>query len=50
MADDTIIRQIEQEDTHRGRVAIIALTASVADDDIQCYKVGMDDYMLKPFK
>ncbi|MYM61376.1 response regulator [Vibrio sp. OCN044] len=45
------IRQIEQEDTHRGRVAIIALTASVADDDIQkCYKVGMDDYMPKPFK
>ncbi|KFA97163.1 hybrid sensor histidine kinase/response regulator [Vibrio sp. ER1A] len=30
---------------------IIALTASVLDDDIQkCYQSGMDDYLPKPFK
>ncbi|WP_036827109.1 response regulator, partial [Photobacterium sanctipauli] len=30
---------------------ILALTASVVDDDIQrCFDVGMDDYIPKPFK
>ena len=33
------------------RTPIIALTASVVDDDIQhCFDVGMDDYVPKPFK
>ncbi|MGF1908418.1 response regulator [Vibrio kasasachensis] len=33
------------------RVPIVALTASVLDDDIKhCYQVGMDDYLTKPFK
>nr|WP_244225129.1 response regulator [Vibrio aquaticus] len=32
-------------------VPIVALTASVIDDDIQrCFTVGMDDYVAKPFK
>ncbi|NOH73309.1 response regulator [Vibrio pectenicida] len=45
------IRQVEQENPQKNRVPIIALTASVVDDDIQeCFEVGMDDYMPKPFK
>lgn len=43
------IRHFEENtDKH---VPIIALTASVIDDDIQrCFDVGMDDYIAKPFK
>ena len=44
------IRALEQS-TGRRRIPIIALTASVVDDDIQrCFDVGMDDYVAKPFK
>ncbi len=33
------------------KVPIIALTASVLDEDIkQCFDAGMDDYLAKPFK
>lgn len=33
------------------RIPIIALTASVIDDDVQrCFDVGMDDYIAKPFR
>ncbi|WP_394242398.1 response regulator [Vibrio astriarenae] len=46
----TEIRQWEQA-TNTPRVPIIALTASVVDDDIQrCFDVGMDSYVQKPFK
>ncbi|WP_087018404.1 ATP-binding protein [Thaumasiovibrio subtropicus] len=46
----TIIREIEK-DSQLKRLPIIALTASVLDDDIQrCLDSGMDDYVLKPFK
>lgn len=39
----------QQEEAHR--VRIIALTASILDDDIQkCFDSGMDDYLPKPFK
>ncbi|MGF1736283.1 response regulator [Photobacterium satsumensis] len=40
------------EKTHQlERTPILALTASVVDDDIQqCLDVGMDDYIPKPFK
>ncbi len=45
------IRKIESENNSEYRIPIIALTASVIDDDIQkCFDVGMDDYMPKPFK
>ncbi|MCG9630271.1 response regulator [Vibrio sp. Isolate30] len=45
------IRRIEQEINSSRRIPIIALTASVIDDDIQrCFDVGMDDYIPKPFK
>ncbi|GLT20201.1 hypothetical protein GCM10007938_39840 [Vibrio zhanjiangensis] len=45
------IRYFEQEENKKSNIPIIALTASVADDDIQkCFDVGMDDYMPKPFK
>ena len=45
------IRRIEQEINSPRRIPIIALTASVIDDDIQrCFDVGMDDYIPKPFK
>ncbi|WP_104035321.1 response regulator [Vibrio jasicida] len=45
------IRQIEQDENRNYRIPIIALTASVVDDDIQkCFDVGMDDYVPKPFK
>jgi len=41
----------EFEETLTSRVPIIALTASVLDDDIkQCFQAGMDDYLSKPFK
>ncbi|CAH1547260.1 Histidine kinase [Vibrio rotiferianus] len=44
------IRQIEAEQK-KPKIPIIALTASVVDDDIQkCFNVGMTDYMAKPFK
>ncbi|PMJ41750.1 hybrid sensor histidine kinase/response regulator [Vibrio cyclitrophicus] len=45
------IRRIELETKATRRIPIIALTASVIDDDIQkCFDVGMDDYVPKPFK
>ncbi|GAM76318.1 cheY-like receiver [Vibrio ishigakensis] len=45
------IRELEKERGLNTRTPIIALTASVVDDDIQtCFDVGMDDYMAKPFK
>ena len=45
------IRRIEKETQATRRIPIIALTASVIDDDIQkCFDVGMDDYVPKPFK
>ncbi|MUK75399.1 response regulator [Aliivibrio fischeri] len=45
------IRDIEQKNKSPRRIPIIALTASVIDDDIQkCFDMGMDDYIPKPFK
>ncbi|CAK1713333.1 response regulator [Vibrio crassostreae] len=45
------IRRIEKETEATRRIPIIALTASVIDDDVQkCFDVGMDDYLPKPFK
>ncbi|MCQ1059235.1 ATP-binding protein [Photobacterium sp. ZSDE20] len=44
------IRELEKE-TGQPSLHIIALTASVLDDDIsKCYEVGMNDYVAKPFK
>ena len=44
------IRDIEKLQ-HRKKTPIIALTASVLDQDIsKCYESGMDDYVAKPFK
>ncbi|WP_299010544.1 ATP-binding protein [uncultured Shewanella sp.] len=40
-----------EKDNGMSPVAIIALTASVLDEDIQhCFDCGMDDYTAKPFK
>ncbi|MDH5887935.1 response regulator [Vibrio splendidus] len=45
------IRRVEKETNATRRIPIIALTASVIDDDIQkCFDVGMDEYVPKPFK
>ncbi|MFA0115080.1 response regulator [Vibrio sp. 10N.261.46.E11] len=45
------IRRVEKETNASRRIPIIALTASVIDDDIQkCFDVGIDDYLPKPFK
>lgn len=45
-----LIRSWEQEQGAT-RVPIIALTASVLDQDIEkCFSSGMDDYVAKPFK
>ncbi|WP_122032204.1 response regulator [Aliivibrio sp. EL58] len=45
------IRDVEQKNKSPRRIPIIALTASVIDDDIQkCFDMGMDDYIPKPFK
>ncbi|MGF1734036.1 ATP-binding protein [Photobacterium satsumensis] len=44
------IRELEKT-TGQPSLHIIALTASVLDDDIsKCYEVGMNDYVAKPFK
>ncbi|MCG7497335.1 ATP-binding protein [Vibrio sp. Of7-15] len=44
------IRKWEAGSNH-SPLPIIALTASVLDEDIQrCYEVGMNDYIAKPFK
>ncbi|MGL6259885.1 response regulator [Vibrio sp. WXL210] len=44
------IRAWEQNNGHK-KLPIIAMTASVVDDDIQyCFECGMDDYVPKPFK
>ncbi|WP_413113225.1 ATP-binding protein [Thaumasiovibrio sp. DFM-14] len=44
------IRKLEKE-KQRPRLPIIALTASVMDEDVhRCYEAGMNDYMAKPFK
>lgn len=44
------IREFELSN-NRLRTPIIALTASVLDDDIRrCFDAGMDDYLPKPFK
>lgn len=46
-----IIRQIEESEQRTFRIPIIALTASVVEDDIQrCFDMGMNDYIPKPFK
>ncbi|MGR5145230.1 ATP-binding protein [Photobacterium alginatilyticum] len=44
------IRKFENDNEHP-RTHIVALTASILDDDIQkCFDCGMDDYLPKPFK
>ncbi|PSU14568.1 hybrid sensor histidine kinase/response regulator [Photobacterium gaetbulicola] len=46
----TAIREWEKK-TGQASLHIIALTASVLDEDIsKCYEVGMNDYVAKPFK
>ncbi|CAH0533556.1 Sensor histidine kinase RcsC [Vibrio stylophorae] len=45
-----VIRMIEDSDQYEP-VTIIALTASILDEDIQrCFDCGMNDYLPKPFK
>ena len=45
------IREWEQINPSVQRLPIIALTASVLDQDIEkCYESGMDDYLAKPFE
>ncbi|WP_394242192.1 response regulator [Vibrio astriarenae] len=40
-----------EQNNEKAPTPIIAMTASVLDDDIQrCFDVGMDDYVPKPFK
>ncbi|MFT5809021.1 MAG: signal transduction histidine kinase/CheY-like chemotaxis protein [Moritella dasanensis] len=49
---DATIGIREYEDTYAlPRMPIVALTASILEDDIQrCFDSGMDDYLPKPFK
>ncbi|MUK61844.1 response regulator [Aliivibrio fischeri] len=44
------IRKVEKAQKRR-KIPIIALTASILDQDIsKCYESGMDDFIAKPFK
>ncbi|MUK38723.1 response regulator [Aliivibrio fischeri] len=44
------IRKVEKAQ-NRKKIPIIALTASILDQDIsKCYESGMDDFIAKPFK
>ncbi|MCE0495327.1 ATP-binding protein [Vibrio salinus] len=46
----TIIREWEKKN-HKAPVPIIALTASVLDEDVvKCFEAGMDAYLPKPYK
>ena len=49
---DATIGIREYEETYSlARIPIVALTASILEDDIQrCFDSGMDDYLPKPFK
>nr|WP_260261477.1 response regulator [Vibrio intestinalis] len=50
-ASTKAIRAHEQQNQIKQPIPIIALTASIVDDDIQhCFDAGMDDYVSKPFK
>lgn len=51
LAATRAIRAWEQEVSVREKVPIIAVTASVLDEDIQeCFHAGMDDYVAKPYR
>jgi osomolarity two-component system, sensor histidine kinase NIK1 len=43
--------RVWEKEQQADRLPIIALTASVLDEDIsKCYEAGMDDYVAKPFR
>lgn len=45
------IREWEEEQGNEHRLPIVALTASVLEDEINsCIEAGMDSYLLKPYK
>lgn len=45
------IREYENDNPDKGKVRIIALTANVMSQEAEtCYKIGMDDFISKPFK
>ncbi len=45
------IREYEKDNPEKGKAKIIALTANVMSQEAEaCYKIGMDDFISKPFK
>ncbi len=45
------IRKLEKEKHIKSKVKIVAITANVSKEDRDhCLKIGMDDYIIKPFK
>ncbi|UTV30366.1 hybrid sensor histidine kinase/response regulator [Photobacterium atrarenae] len=51
LAATRAIRGWEQEVSAERKLPIIAVTASVLDEDIQeCFNAGMDDYVAKPYR
>lgn len=45
------IRELEKENQSKPKIKIVAITANASiEDKAKCMKIGMNGYILKPFK